>query len=217
MMRSWQMALVVTAGCLVSSVAWAQVSDEVVVATARAAKLPAGEVAAKVDDSANPTVKAANSPQRVIAWLANAPRLDRSETAAAEPAVAPGADTGGRTIHGTAGVSIGTGGYRSAYVTSLIPIGESGTLGLAYSTTDFGKTGGYGYRGYDGYTGYDGYGSRGGSMQSFGLSLDMNGDANGSDTPEGCAPGFRDRGRYVEPVWVTHPVGDTSCEAAERR
>jgi hypothetical protein len=38
-----------------------------------------------------------------------------------------------------------------------------------------------------------------------------------SDTPDGCAPGFRDGERYVEPVWVTQMRGDKSCAAATDR
>ncbi|MGH1559460.1 hypothetical protein ACRAWD_20760 [Caulobacter segnis] len=40
----------------------------------------------------------------------------------------------------------------------------------------------------------------------------------GDSTPDGCAPGFRDGGRYVEPLWVeglrdgAHP-----CSAAAGR
>jgi hypothetical protein len=120
------------------------------------------------------------------------------------------------------GVSVGTGGYRSGYVSSLIPIGETGTLGVAVSQTDFGKHGGgYGYGGYGGYGGGYGYGwgPRGGTSQSLALSLDMRGGAkrSRSDTPEGCAPGFRDGERYVEPVWVTEMRGDKSCAAATER
>jgi hypothetical protein len=122
------------------------------------------------------------------------------------------------------GVSVGTGGYRSGYVSSLIPIGETGTLGVAVSKTDFGKHGGYGYGGYGSGYGYGGgygygWGPRGGSSQSLALSLDMRGGGKRakSDTPEGCAPGFRDGDRYVEPVWVTEMRGDKSCTAAAER
>jgi hypothetical protein len=36
-----------------------------------------------------------------------------------------------RQVHGEVGVAVGTGGYRSAYVTSVMPIGERGTLALS--------------------------------------------------------------------------------------
>ena len=35
-----------------------------------------------------------------------------------------------RQMHGEVGVAVGTGGYRSGYITSVMPIGESGTLAL---------------------------------------------------------------------------------------
>jgi hypothetical protein len=43
------------------------------------------------------------------------------------------------------------------------------------------------------------------------------GKSGKSDTPEGCAPGFRDGDRYVEPVWVTEMRGDKGCAAANAR
>ncbi len=166
------------------------------------------------------------------AWMADAPPIGGdplSYTPRADLDVNgyPLDKDGKRQVHGEVGVSVGTGGYRSGYVSSLIPIGETGTLGVAVSKTDFGKhDGGYGY-GYGGYGGgYGGYGGpygygwgpRGGSSQSLALSLDMRGGGgrSKSDTPEGCAPGFRDGERYVEPVWVTEMRGDKSCDAAAR-
>ena len=35
-----------------------------------------------------------------------------------------------RQMHGEVGVAVGTGGYRSGYITSVMPIGETGTLAL---------------------------------------------------------------------------------------
>ena len=35
-----------------------------------------------------------------------------------------------RQMHGEVGMAVGTGGYRSGYITSVMPIGESGTLAL---------------------------------------------------------------------------------------
>lgn len=121
-------------------------------------------------------------------------------------------EDGKRKIHGSMGVSVGTGGYRSAYASALIPVGENTTIGVAVSKTDFGKHGGwYGDPMYDPYgPGYDrryGYGpgfsrAHGGERQSLALSV-MTGGANASeDIPDGCAPGFRSGGRYVEPLWV---------------
>jgi len=126
-------------------------------------------------------------------------------------------EDGKRKVHGSMGVSVGTGGYRSAYASALFPVGENTTVGVAVSKTDFGKHGGfYADPYYGGGYGYGGYGygrARGGSQQSVALSVMAGGPGRGDDTPEGCAPGFRDGGRYVEPLWVeglrdgAHPCG----------
>lgn len=133
---------------------------------------------------------------------------------------------GKRKIHGEMSVSVGTGGYRSASASALIPVGETTTIGVAVSKTDFGRNGvwayGDGFYGNGGYGGY-GYGGypmrmRGGQSQSLAVSvMGGSGGRRSSAVPEGCAPGFRDGGRYVEPLWVgdmrdgAHP-----CSAAER-
>ena len=133
-------------------------------------------------------------------------------------------EDGKRKIHGSMGVSVGTGGYRSAYASALIPVGESTTIGVAVSKTDFGKHGGWygdptsGAYGHDyGYRYGPGFSRlRGGERQSIALSV-MTGEATGSaGVPDGCAPGFRSGGRYVEPLWVetmrdgTHPCPQTA-------
>ncbi len=139
-------------------------------------------------------------------------------------------EDGKRKVHGSMGFSVGTGGYRSGYVSALIPVGESTTVGIAVSKTDCGKRScydpyydgaGYGYGpgyGYGGYGYGPGYGrARGGERQSVALSV-MSGGHGRADTPDGCAPGFRADGRYVEPLWVegmrdgAHP-----CAAADDR
>lgn len=221
--------------------------DEVVATAARVAKPPTeAEIAkaqadAKVQAEAARAAKPVTTQDQVAAWLADSPPIERVDGGPLDYAARPELDVNGyplgldgkRQMHGEAGVSVGTGGYRSGYVSSLIPIGETGTLGVAVSQTDYGKNGrGYGYDyggygggyGYDGLggRGYDGYGygyGRGGRSQSIALSLDMRGGGgrSKSDTPEGCAPGFRDGDRYVEPVWVTQMRGDArGCAAAER-
>jgi len=177
--------------------------------------------------------KPVTTQDQISAWLSAAPPIDR-RGAPLDYAARPDVDVNGyaldkdgkRQVHGEVGASVGTGGYRSGYVSTLIPIGESSTLGVAVSQTDYGKHGrGYGYGrsgyGYDGIAGgYDGYGwgPGGGTSQSLALSLDMRGGGRSKgDTPEGCAPGFRDGDRYVEPVWVTQMRGDKTCDAAADR
>ena len=131
-------------------------------------------------------------------------------------------EEGPRKIHGSMGVSVGTGGYRSAYASALIPVGENTTVGVAVSKTDFGRNGGwYGYGpgyGHDYGYGY-GYGPgfsrvRGGERQSIALSV-MTGSKASTDVPNGCAPGFRSGGRYLEPLWVEDMRdGDHPCPGA---
>ena len=120
--------------------------------------------------------------------------------------------------------TVGSGGYRSAYVSTLIPLGQNATLGVAVQQTDMGRNriGGRGYgRGYGGYGGGfygdDLWGGRGGRQQSVALSLAIDGRGDRDATPQGCAPGgFRGGdGVYVEPLWVTQMRGDgRPCEAA---
>ncbi len=66
-----------------------------------------------------------------------------------------------RRIHGEAGFFIGTGGARGFYGSTAVPLGETGTLGLSFST---GRLPGYGYgnRGYGGYR--NGYGNLGAGL-----------------------------------------------------
>jgi hypothetical protein len=216
--------------------ALARSADDEVVTTAAAratrppteAELEKAKADAQARDAAERAKPAAVDP--LSAWMADAPPVQGDPLHYAPRAELdvngyPLDKDGKRQVHGEMGVSVGTGGYRSGYVSSLIPIGETGTLGVAISQTDFGKHGGYGYGGYEGYGGYGGYGDgygwgrRGGTSQSLALSLDMRGGGgrSKSDTPEGCAPGFRDGDRYVEPVWVTQMRGDKSCPAATAR
>ncbi|WP_443749905.1 hypothetical protein [Asticcacaulis solisilvae] len=211
-------ALLLAVPCL------AMAQDEVVSSAARAKTLPSdADIAkAKADaDAAAAAAKPAVSQDMMIARLNQAaPVSDRAPAAYAEAAPQP--DTK-RQIHGGAGVSVGTGGYRSGYVYSLIPVGETGTLGIAVSQTDFGKNRvpygyGYGYA-YPGY-GYGPYGyARGGRSQSLAISYsqDQLSETHDPSTPEGCAPGFRDGDRYMEPLWVTRLHDDRSCATSADR
>ncbi|MGR4864927.1 hypothetical protein [Caulobacter sp. LARHSG274] len=209
--------------------------DEVVSTAARAAKPPTeaelakAQADAKVQADAARAAKPVTTQEQVAAWLAASPPIERVDNGPVGYSSGPADETAKRQVHGSMGVSVGTGGYRSAYASTLIPVGETGTLGIAVSQTDYGKHGrayGYGYGdplGYGGYGdygdygGYGGWGARGGRSQSVALSLDMTGGRGKSGTPEGCAPGFRDGDRYVEPVWVTQMRGDRACAAAADR
>jgi len=192
--------------------------SEVVASNTRAKVLPSeADIAKAKTDAAAAAARPTVSQDLMIARLNQAaPVADRAQAAYAEAAPQPEPK---RQIHGGAGVSIGTGGYRSGYVYSLIPVGETGTLGIAVSQTDFGKNYapyGYGYGYGYGYSGYGpyGYGARGGRSQSLAVSYSNDRmDDDAPSTPEGCAPGFRDGDRYLEPLWVTRLHRDRPCTA----
>ncbi|WP_031235728.1 hypothetical protein [Asticcacaulis sp. AC402] len=210
------LSLMLAVPCLAFAQSGTQNSDELVSANARA-RLPTQAELAASAGTETVTAKPITTDEQIIAWLNHAPRTAYEDRA---NALWPDRDAEGkRKVHGGAGVSIGTGGYRSGYVYTLIPIGDDGTLGLSYSQTDYGKNAGWGYEGYDGYPGYGdpgqyghGYGRRGGTSQSFGLSLDLSGSSrDASGTPVGCAPGFRVGDRHTEPLWVQDLRGNRSC------
>jgi hypothetical protein len=116
-------------------------------------------------DATSPSVS-----QQIDAYL-------RSSPAATLPTdTAPGvtAGTEDRKVHGMVEASVGSGGYRSLYLQSEMPIGKTGTLSVAIEQSEGRGYGGYGY-GYGGY-GYGGYGHGGygrGSRQSIGIGLDF--------------------------------------------
>ncbi len=182
--------------------------DEVVVAATKpAAPPPAAGTTAKTE---TPAATPATDKAQVMAWLSNAAQPSLADRAVSDPAPAQKSERQS-LVHGSAGVSIGTGGYRSAYATAVMPVGENGMLGLTVSHADYGKNTvpyyvyGYGRHGY-------GYGRRGGSSDAFGLSY-MSVEDDAPSTPDGCAPGFRDSdGQYVEPVWVTDLHGGRTCD-----
>jgi hypothetical protein len=207
----------------------------------------AGPALASDDDEVIATAQAKPSAQALTATAPVAPvaptpvrQLTTQEQIAAFIAANPGPEiddgprgllpadrdeNGKRKVHGEMGVSVGTGGYRSVYASGLFPVGENTTVGVAVSKTDFGKRGGGWYDPYygGGYGAGYGYGpgygrTRGGESQSVALSIMTGNRRSGSDTPDGCAPGFRDGGRYVEPLWVEGMRdGSHPCAAADRR
>ena len=208
--------------------ALASTADDEAIATAQA-KPSAQALSAQAPPT--PVATTATPPlttqQQIDNFIYHSPPMDEDHRGILPAALSEDRDEDGkRKIHGSMGVSVGTGGYRSAYASALIPVGENTTVGVAVSKTDSGKHGGfyadpyygYGY-GYGGYGYGPGYGRvRGGSQQSVALSVMSGVGGRSSDTPEGCAPGFRDGGRYVEPLWVeglrdgAHP-----CSAAASR
>jgi len=180
--------------------------DDEVIATAQA-KPTAQVLTATAAQVAAPTAaaKPMTTQEQIAAFLAANPAQEVDDG----PRGLVPADrdeNGKRKVHGSVSASVGTGGYRSFSASALFPVGETTTVGVAVSKTDCGKRGGCFDPYYDGYGYGQGYGygrgyGRGGERQSVALSV-MTGDRQRADTPEGCAPGFRADGRYVEPLWV---------------
>ncbi len=166
----------------------ATASDEMVVATPHPAAVPTATAAAKTTTDSKPLT----TDEQVKAWIADAPKLDREPLTNQADATAP------RQVHGSAGVSVGSNGYSSAYVSSLIPIGKDSTLGIAVEQANWGGT----------TVDHGRYRLPKGRSQSVAVSLQV---GNGNETvPNGC-PGFMDGGRYVEPVWWSRLHPDQTC------
>lgn len=218
---------IIAVSAALSGPALASTADDEVIATAQA-KPSAEALAAQAPPAPAATATPAplTTQQQIDNFIYHSPPMDDDHRGILPAGLSGDRDADGkRKVHGSMGVSVGTGGYRSGYASALIPVGESTTVGIAVSKTDFGKHGGGWYDPYygggygPGYGYAPGYGrTRGGSQQSVALSV-MSGRASRSaDAPDGCAPGFRDGGRYVEPLWVeglrdgAHP-----CSAAAAR
>lgn len=156
--------------------------------------------------TASATTSAPSTHQKIADYLASSPVQKTAPTTLYDDGpmgVVSSEEPEPRKIHGEAGVTIGSGGYKSGYVAAAIPVGESSTLGVAYSQTHYGNNGRYYYDG--GYYGRPGYGyARGGTSESVAVSLDIGslGGGRRSTMPADCAPGFWNRGEYVEPSWV---------------
>jgi hypothetical protein len=119
---------------------------------------PSGAVSTNSDDQ---------TARQIDAWLSN-------DGASANQGGPQGGGQGGaaqpRAIHGEAGASIGSNGYRNAYVAADIPVGQNSDLGVAVSDTQLPSRHGYG----------------GGSVKSLGISLSIN-TANGGGGSS-CGP-----------------------------
>ncbi|MGH6999482.1 MAG: hypothetical protein ACREEO_14910 [Phenylobacterium sp.] len=75
---------------------------------------------------AAPPAETLDTAEQIKRWLAESPAAATPEEAYGERVRLPR----DRQIHGEVGVAVGTGGYRSGYITSVMPIGETGTLAL---------------------------------------------------------------------------------------
>jgi hypothetical protein len=156
-----------------------------------------GVIATGPSGSASPAM---TTDQKVANILAGARAEDGVERQAA---VDP------RKIHGEAGVSVGSDGYRSAYVHTIVPVGETGAVALSYSQSKGGRGYGPGY-GYDGPIGGR-FGGRAGDNRSFGLAMDF--DTTKREAASDCRPAFRGGGQPVEPLWASEIRGRSACEA----
>jgi hypothetical protein len=82
-----------------------------------------------------PTAAAASVADQIDNYLKTSPAAELRKDDAT--GVTPGSEP--RKIHGMVDVTVGTGGYRSAYVRSDVPIGATGTASFAFGETHFGN------------------------------------------------------------------------------
>ena len=165
----------------------------VLFSAALVAGLAAGPALAQTTAPADPTApvttadKSATDAQ-IRAWINDAPPptiADPHDGVVVDKPLPP-------QIHGEAGVTIGSGGYRSVYVATIMPLGDNATLGVAASDTHYGNN----------------RWVRGGNRQTLGLSLAA-GDPHAPGPPDGC---LQVGGRFVEPLWAAQLRGpDDHC------
>lgn len=95
---------------------------------------------------------AQEAPQSTAALTAAPPAMSvadqidaflRTSPAAAIDDGVPGVVADDRKVHGEVAVGIGTGGYRSFYMRSDMPVGESGRLSVAFADTRSARWGGH--------------------------------------------------------------------------
>lgn len=117
------------------------------------------------DDAPVSTKPAMTTAEQIDAYLRSAPPVDAQDDGVAGITLTKP----DRKPHGVAEVSIGTGGYRSFYARSDMPVGKTGTLSIAVqdSRSNRGFGGPYGY---------------GGGYRSLGIGLAM-GDAAEPGSP----------------------------------
>jgi hypothetical protein len=132
---------------------------------ASAAEAEAIATAPPATSGAPPGAAAASVAEQIDTYLKTSPAVALPKDGAS--GVVSGDEP--RKVHGVVDVAVGTGGYRSAFVQSDIPVGKTGTLSIAVGETRFDGRGRGGYAGYGGY--YPG------TRQSLGIGLSLGGDA----------------------------------------
>lgn len=95
---------------------------------------------------------------QIDAYLKSSPVLEVDRPGAVDGVVLD-APTDDRRVHGEVSVGVGTGGYRSVYARTDMPLGESGRLSLAFGDTRYGRGWGQGPGRFDGYGANRGFGS----------------------------------------------------------
>ncbi len=123
----------------------AQAQEAMTTAGATGAPLPNAAAADATATQSPPVVAATpeDTSVQIQRWFAESPRAAEDEDGQLLDLRRD------RQMHGEVGVSVGTGGYRSAYVTSVMPLGENGTLALSFGQEKNGRSyygGPYGYR-----------------------------------------------------------------------
>lgn len=91
--------------------------------------------------SATPAPAAISTAQQIDDFIRSAPAVDAQAQGEVD-GVVPRDD---RKVHGVVEVGVGTGGYRSVYVRTDMPLGESGHLSLAFEDTNYGRHAPYRY------------------------------------------------------------------------
>jgi hypothetical protein len=130
-------------------------AESEIVATAATTSAPPS--ASVIPPTAATTGASPSVADQIDTYLKTSPAAKLPSDGAA--GVTPGSEP--RQVHGVVDVSVGTGGYRSAYVRSDIPIGQNGTASISFGETQFGNRFGGRYGGQ----------FAPGSRQSFGIGL----------------------------------------------
>lgn len=128
----------------------------------------AEEVVATARSEAGPPATADTAAQ-IDAWIRKAPPVSLPDDGpdGVVTSKAP------RTPHGEVGVAVGSGGYRSAYAVTVVPVGQAGAVSLAVSTSQGGRVyGGPRRAAFDG-----------GDRNTVALAVNL-----GPQAERGCAP-----------------------------
>jgi hypothetical protein len=86
---------------------------------------------ALAEEAVSTAAAAPATADQIDQWIKSAPppNLADDQPDGVTPGAAPASPA--RKIHGEVGVSVGTGGYRSGYAISTMPIGDTGSMTLA--------------------------------------------------------------------------------------